>query len=385
MASLSTIQTELSVSASEATADVSAIDRAVSAGIYEWGDSESAPVADINGDGLSDFFFSRHKQLPVLYENQGGRFTATTDMWARTDRHDCAWADVNVDGHLDLYCSTGAEQGSGTNQNELWIQQGDGSFVEQAVVWGVTDPYGRGRRVTFLDVNHDPYPDLYVTNQSGRTDGRISANRLFVNEAGSSFRGVPQYGIDLELGGGRCAEPVDYDADGWQDIFVCGGNLVKLFRNLGGTGFVDVTASVGLKGKALGVGARDLDGDLDIDLILVRQKSVQVRLFNGSKYAAPFFSRALTKGAGLGVGDVNADGRLDIYVVQACNNGKNVPDMMLIGHRTGGFVEMSIPQAPDGCGWTATPIDFDVNGTTDFIVLNAAFSADGPIQLISFE
>lgn len=85
----------------------------------------------------------------------------------RKDRHGCAWADVNQDGLLDFYCSVGANHGKLTDKaNELWMQQPGGGFLNKAAAYGVTDPLGPGRQVTFLDVNHDPFCDLYVTNHS---------------------------------------------------------------------------------------------------------------------------------------------------------------------------------------------------------------------------
>jgi hypothetical protein len=171
----------------------------------------------------------------------------------RKDRHGCAWADVNQDGLLDFYCSVGANHGKLTDKaNELWMQQPGGGFLNKAAAYGVTDPLGPGRQVTFLDVNHDPFPDLYVTNHAPRPDGQPSPNRLFINQNGASFRDAPEYGVNEELGSvpgnQSCAQAVDYNKDGWGDLFVCGHTGLRLYRNNGGVSFTDVTSSVGIIG-----------------------------------------------------------------------------------------------------------------------------------------
>ena len=361
-----------------------AVDAAVSAGIYEFTDSWSAPVGDYDRDGWQDVFLVRHQIAPRLYRNHGAGFTESTlQSWPLSDRHDCVWGDVNLDGLDDLYCSLGGEHGTGYVPNELWIHQSDHTFVERAAAWGVEDPYGRGRRVTFIDVNGDPYPDLFVGNQFPRSDGNVSRNRLFMNEAGVTFRSAPEYGVDLEVGG-RCAVAADYDRDGWQDLFVCGQDSFRVYRNQQGS-FADVTSSLGLSGRANMVALQDLDGDQDPDLIVARQNSLFVKPFEGGRFGTTTFSYPLMQGNYLAIGDVDRNGLTDIYVVQGCTNGTNVADVMLVGSdQAFGFATLPIPQTSEGCGDHVSAIDYDRNGTKDFIVLNAGASSDGPVQLISF-
>ena len=145
------------------------------AGIAETTRTWSANVHDFNGDGWDDVLIVRHNEAPArLYRNDGGTFAEVN--WGlfhqpgipenpdEADRHDCAWADVDLDGRSDVYCTLGAEHGTVTKTNELWMQHADGTFVDRAAEYGVTDPLGRGRHATFIDVNRDPYPDLYVGN-----------------------------------------------------------------------------------------------------------------------------------------------------------------------------------------------------------------------------
>src|SRR5207248_1457292 len=131
----------------------------------------------------------------------------------------------------------------------LWIQQPGGTFVEEASQYGVTDPAGRERWPTFIDVNHDAYPDLFVSVLYPRTDGVHESNLLYLNQGGTSYVDAPQYGLDTtsgSAGGGGCAQAVDFNGDGWQDLLMCGQDYLHLYENVNGTSFTDVTPAVGV-------------------------------------------------------------------------------------------------------------------------------------------
>ena len=129
----------------------------------------------------------------------------------RRDYHGCAAADVDLNGHLDLYCTAGGKHGgNGANRKELWLQDASGLFTEHAQEWGVRDEFGRGRQATFVYANGDEFPDLYVTNQQPRKDGLPGPNRLFLNVDGEGFRDAPEFGVNRRIGGGA-VQAVDFD------------------------------------------------------------------------------------------------------------------------------------------------------------------------------
>ncbi|MFQ5915933.1 MAG: FG-GAP repeat domain-containing protein, partial [Nitrospinota bacterium] len=199
--------------------------------------------------------------------------------------------DVNGDGHLDIYVACYNYYGRVTpnswfratngTRNLLFLNQGDGTFREEAGRWGVDD-----RRwsyaATFADVDGDGRLDLYVANDFGENGLFLNQGTRFVDVA--EQRGVldPGYGMGVSFG--------DYDNDGRLDLHVTNmsstaGNrilsrlyprsnprdnvLVKiaagnnLYQNVGDGRFRDVTAQVGgfSSGWAWGGGFLDFDND----------------------------------------------------------------------------------------------------------------------------
>ncbi|MDP9326693.1 MAG: VCBS repeat-containing protein [Actinomycetota bacterium] len=358
-----------------APAPTSASDVAAQVGLYQVTKSWSANVGDFDADGDPDLMYVPHNESASrLYRNDGGLFSEVfAGTFRRRDRHDCAWGDVNTDGRLDLYCSLGASSGTGYNPKELWIQQTGGGFVDRAVAYGVTDPYGRGRMATFIDVNHDPYPDLFVGNEYPRQDGIPVSNHLYINQEGTSFAAAPGFGLDVEVGG-LCAQAADIDRDGWEDLLVCGQTGLHLYRNDGGTGFTEITGAWGVGSLASGFSnARlaDFTGDGKLDLALVKQTSLVVLPQGASSFGPISFQLALKAGRWIAAGDFQGDGALDLFVVQKCRNGINDPDHLLLGDGTGAsFSEVALPQTTQGCGDVVEPIDYNGDGNDEFIVLN---------------
>jgi hypothetical protein len=377
------------IAGAPADAALTTRDIAADVGIAVQTTSWSATVTDVNGDGVADFLLGRHIDVARLYQGDGSAFTEIdAGGFGVRDRHNCAAADVDQDGRTDVYCAIGANGGRIEKSNELWMQQPDGTFVDEAQAFGVADRYGRGRSVTFLDLDHDAYPDLFVGNTYPRRDGRRSPNRLFVNDSGTGFEEVHHSGVTRELGA-RCAQAVDVNADGWDDLLVCGkqGRPLRLYRNDRHDGFVDVTGSHRIRGQAAGAQIVDVDGNGTLDLVRVSAQAIKVQLGGAHGFRKPAYVQPLKSGVWVAVGDVNRDGLQDLYVVQGCGGGQNLPDYLLIGHGRDRFTRTSIPQARQGCGGFAAPIDYNDDGRTEFLVLNGQGRlhqerVTGPVQLI---
>ena len=366
----------------------------------------SVSTVDFDGDHRKDFFLVRHdpddlgKHIPLstLYRKvRGGFKNYASEMFGRTDKHGCDWGDANVDGRPDMFCTIGLTQRS---INELWIQKRDGSFVNEAVARGLDfKHHGRGRYATFINANNDKWPDIYLTRYTGscycdrNEDGIVDypgddfPNELWINEEGH-FRKAPEFGLNVPIGAKKdnatCAQAVDYDDDGDEDLLVCAWTSLHLYRNNDGNGFTDVTNAMGLDGNMVDARFVDLDGDHDKDFIRLAQHALYVRYA-----AAPGDLRPpLNVGEppapmALAFGDFNPGKKIDIYVMSTWigRNKTDQPDRVFINRRHGVFEPMLIPGAPSGGGDDVAALDFNKDGQTDFVVTNGQRKRAGPVQM----
>lgn len=344
---------------------------------------------DFDGDGWPDLFIGRHSEPGRLLLNDRGRFDdAPGFSMPDRDRHGCAAADINADGRLDLYCAIGASKGSALKANELWVAQADGGYVDRATEMLASDPLGRGRLAAFFDLDHDPYPDLFIADRPDRVDGLPSRHRVLANVKGRSFQARSAAGFDAGSGA-DCVLTGDLDRDGWEDVVLCtrgyrpGGYGIRILRNMGGR-LVDVTRASRLpKAKTIDATLADMDGDRRLDIVEVTRTQLRVHLRRGSRYVLAY-TRRLVDGAAVAAGDADGDGHRDIYVAQGSTTVQR-PDLLLLNRGDGrGFRRLAVPSTTKGAAESVTAIDHDRNGLTDFLVLNGARSThSGPTQLIA--
>jgi len=118
----------------------------------------------------------------------------------------CA-ADVDGDGKPDLYFMTQL----GTNQ--LWRNSGNGKFEDITASAGLTMTDEIGVGCAFADIDNDGDPDLFVTTVR-------HGNRLFENLGGGKFRDITTAAGVGYVGHSAGAVFFDYDGDGLLDLFV---------------------------------------------------------------------------------------------------------------------------------------------------------------------
>jgi enediyne biosynthesis protein E4 len=195
-------------------------------------------VGDLNGDSLPDLFFTGNQVPNRLYLNRGAlRFEDITEQAGVAGEGDWATgvslADVNADGRLDIYVNYVSGLLDRQGHNELFINQGDGTFREEAQAWGLAFA-GYGTQGAFFDYDGDGDLDLYQLNHSIRpaetigpatqrqTPNSLAGDRLMRNE-GDHFTDVTaQAGISSSrLGYGLSLLVGDLDRDGLPDVYVC--------------------------------------------------------------------------------------------------------------------------------------------------------------------
>jgi len=307
-------------------------------------------AGDYDADGDMDAFVLRGAWLGTdgvvrnsLLRNDGGVFSDVTRAagmdGVERPTQTAAWGDYDGDGDLDLFVgneSLDAVRPELAMPDELWMNQGDGTFLDQAQERGVTrTAFTKG--VAAGDYDNDGDLDLYLSN--------IGPNQLLRNDGEGRFEDA------TETAG--VAEPTqrsfatwffDYDNDGWLDLFV-GAYEAKLsdlaaealgleehsvkprlYRNDGDGTFTDVAAAMGLARpfKPMGAGFGDIDHDGFLDVYLTTGEpqlqslvpNVMLRNRGGERFVdvttAGGFGH-LQKGHGVAFADLDQDGDQDVY------------------------------------------------------------------------
>lgn len=195
-------------------------------------------LGDVNNDGLLDIYFTGNKVSNKLYVNKGDfQFEDATEAagvgGSRAWSTGVSLADVDGDGWLDIYvCNSGDIDGD-NKQNELFINNGDGTFTDKAAEFGLADR-GFSTHAAFFDYDKDGDLDVYLLNNSYKAIGSfnlmqnerpvrdsVGGDKLFRND-GNQFVDVSEkagiYGSVIGFGLGVTVG--DVNNDDWQDIFV---------------------------------------------------------------------------------------------------------------------------------------------------------------------
>jgi len=195
-------------------------------------------LGDFNKDGLLDIYFTSNMKGNQLYFNKGDwKFENVTEKagvaGTRAWSTGVAIADVNGDGWLDIYvCNSGDVKGD-NKQNELFINNQNGTFSEQAEQYGLASK-GYSTHAAFFDYDKDGDLDMYLLNNSYRAIGRFDLRKnerqkrdpegghkffrnddnrfIDISEAAGIYGSVIGFGLGVTVG--------DVNRDGWQDIYV---------------------------------------------------------------------------------------------------------------------------------------------------------------------
>jgi ASPIC/UnbV protein/VCBS repeat protein len=179
-----------------------------------------------------------------------------------------SWGDFDNDGREDIL--VGGERAPFC----LFRNQGDGTFEDVAKQVGLVDPVGLGcYAAQFIDYDNDGFQDVFMTSNGWGGGGRLF---LFHNEGGTRFKEVTS---EAGLGGplnAFGASWADYDNDGRADLAVAtgivdpeAGDRIRLYHNEGNGKFREVGAEAGLTQRARWISLcwGDYDGDGRQDLL----------------------------------------------------------------------------------------------------------------------
>ncbi len=238
-----------------------------------------------------------------FYRNRGdGSFTDVTAAAGMAREFGralgVATADVNRDGRVDIFVANDQQE------NQLWVNQGDGTFRNLAALWGVAlGEAGEAKAdmgVDFGDFDNDGDEDLFVTELTGQ------GSTLYVNDgsglftersadAGIRYASLPYTGFGTAW--------IDFDNDGWLDLLAVNGLVVEsldrassgdafpldqrnqLLRNRGDGRFEDATGRAGsvfqLSEVSRGAAFGDVDNDGDTDVVVANAAGPVRLLING--------------------------------------------------------------------------------------------------------
>ena len=309
-------------------------------------------AGDVDNDGDQDLFVTTAEEHGnYLFRNNGdGTFTdvseeagITGDDWSAA----VALGDIDRDGWLDIYVANYAlydglpydEHLTGGIPNQLYRNNGDGTFSEVAESLGLDNSDGLTLGLVFGDLNRDQLVDLYVANDFGQI---FLPNGLYLNERGVFKEVAEASGTDADINGMGVAIG-DYDEDGDFDLFVSNIDRNRLYENVSDNPlrFEDVAIARAVADSlatSWGAAFLDYDNDTYLDLMVANGRVLpsynladpkralrliqphENRLYRGSAGGVlTDMSRAAgvgdsTRGRGLAYADYDHDGDLDVFV-----------------------------------------------------------------------
>ena len=246
-------------------------------------------VGDINNDGLPDIFFTGNQVSDKLFLNKGNLKFEDISSKAGISM-DNTWSsgvtfvDIDHDGDQDIYVCKSIYLENENSANELYINNGDLTFTEQAEQFGLADK-GFSTQATFFDYDNDGLIDVYVVNQPPSIpnigyklklehfSNILFSDRLYKNMGDGKFVDHTDESKIRNFAFGLSASTGDFNNDGWQDIYVTNDFDVAdhLYINQKDGAFIDQihSATKHISNFSMGSDIADYDNDGNLDIMVL--------------------------------------------------------------------------------------------------------------------
>jgi enediyne biosynthesis protein E4 len=272
-------------------------------------------VADINGDGLEDFYVCGAKDQPgtLFQQTTSGKFIATNQQLLSVDAIcedvNAVFFDADGDGDMDLYVVSGGNEIQNIDLSlldRLYINDGKGHFSKSD---GLPKLFGNKSVAIVADIDHDGDMDLFI-------GGRVVAGNsyLLLNDGKGKFS-LAQESVApglRKIGMVTDAVWTDIDKDGWMDLVVVGEWMpITVFKNEKGK-LINHTPASGVEntnGLWTTIHATDINNDGAEDL-LIGNWGENSKLHASAQYPLELFA-----------GDLDNNGAMD-QILAVEKNGK---------------------------------------------------------------
>ncbi len=343
-------------------------------------------AGDIDGDGLPDLYFTSNLGPDRLYLNKGNyKFEDITESagvpgppgWTTG----VTMADVNGDGHLDIYVSA-VSYLTMNGRNILYINNGNSTYTDKTTQYGL-DHAGYSTQALFFDYDSDGDLDMYLLNHSTHTERGISSkpqrevrhpragDKLFRNDRNrfvdvsakaGIYGGVEGYGLGVVAS--------DLNMDGCPDLFVANDfqeNDFLYVNNCDGTFTESIAKSMGHTSRfSMGVDAADFNNDARPDLMVLDMLPEREEILKTSANAESFNVFNLKSKAG--------------YWPQYARN------TLQLNRGNGRFSEIGYLAGVSATDWSWSTLfaDLDNDGDKDLFITNGIYRRPNDLDYINY-
>jgi hypothetical protein len=343
-----------------------------------------APVEDVTITALLEVpghplqtleIWNTHEHVKVWRNDGEGLFKDTRQRLGSRVANAVAMGDIDGDGDLDLVAGNGNPSEGGAAANQIWRNDGIGSFTNSEQELGESHTFA----VALGDVDGDGDLDLVAGNANGQ---RGEADIVYLNQEEGLFSEGQRLGKIGDQGAEVLEDTYavalgDLDNDGDLDL-VTAGSRSRIWLNDGTGSFTDSGVDLGgVTGRAvLAIG--DVDDDKDLDLILGGPSTPLVLWLNSGTGSFQDSGRdfAGTDANAVALGDLDRDTDPDLVIGLA---GGGIEVRRNLGDGTFVSTELSVDEGPPGTAlgvhntYALSLGDVNSDGLTDIVAGN-----DGP-------